>query len=447
MTRDERQDQFIDKFIAAGGCGTLEAATAFGKTRVALKIIRYLRRSDKKRVVRIIVPHEHLKTQWEKLLKEWKIEQGTSVHIINSYVKGLWECSLLILDECHRYAADTFSKVFECTKYRFILGLTASMKRLDRKHTIVTKMCPIIDKVTIEEARINGYIAPYQEFNLGIEMDPLTAENYAKAEDYFNHAMGVFQWDFSILKRCLVSHKPGYNGFSYRGSACEELARSYGWKGNSPREAYIKMMKGEPNIWEGNMTHPYHPDKLSMKAINGIRSMRKMKDIIDNYEGKLLAAVEILNALPEMKAITFAQLTNTADEMAKRTPMSAAYHSSMTVYDKKGKKLPKKKAREYIISQINEGKIKRIHTAKALDEGADFPSISLGIRISGTSSPTQQTQRRGRIVRKHEDKEAVMINLYLKNTKEVKWLSKSQGFSSDILWVDDINEIIETINE
>jgi len=63
ITRDERQQIFIDKFIKAGGKGTLEAATAFGKTRVALKIIQYLRREISDRKVIIVVPHDYLKKQ------------------------------------------------------------------------------------------------------------------------------------------------------------------------------------------------------------------------------------------------------------------------------------------------------------------------------------------------------------------------------------------------
>lgn len=447
ITRDDRQQIFIEKFIKAGGKGTLEAATAFGKTRVALKIIEYLRREKSDRQVIIVVPHEYLKKQWESLLVQWKLDTNSSVHIINSYVKRQHKASLLILDECHRFAADTFSAVFDVTEYRFILGLTAMIKRLDKRHTIITDKCPVIDRVTLEEARLCGFIAPYQEFNLGIEMSPDDSRKYSEMQDYYNGIMGVFQWDFGMLRRAAVSYKPVYTSSGYRGSYCEELARKYGWKGNSAMEAYNLMMSGRKDMWGGNPNHPYHPEKLYLKAINGMRLMTKIKETIYKYPAKVDAAVELLNRLPNLKAITFAELTETADEMTRRIPGSASYHSSMEVHDSTGKKLSKKKAKDYIIKEVNEGRIHRINTAKALDEGADFPEIALGIRISGTSSPTQQTQRRGRVVRKHADKQAVMVNIYLKNTKEVQWLSKAQGHAEDIYWVDSVEEIIENIND
>jgi superfamily II DNA or RNA helicase len=445
MTRDERQDLFVEKFIEAKGRGTLEAATAFGKTRVALKIIQHLRRTVTDRKVIIVVPHEFLKVQWEALLKEWKIEENSKVFIVNSFIKGHHECSLLILDEIHRYAAETFSKVFDVTTYKFVLGLTAMLKRLDKRHGLIIMHCPVIDRVTLEEARLGGYVAPYQEFNLGLEMDEETSTRYLKAQELYEWAMGIFQWDFGMMRQCVVSFKPFKTASGFMGSACERLAHKYGWKGNSPQEAFHKLVAKEKDFWGGNVTHPYHPNKIYIAALNGMKAMKKMKDIIYKASVKMDAAAAILLLLPKMKSITFAELTETADEMTKRIPESVVYHSSMTVTTPTGDKLSKKQGRAYIVDRINKGEIRCIHTAKALDEGADFPEISLGIRISGSSSPTQQIQRRGRIIRKQEGKEAVMINLYLKNTKEVQWLSKSQGYSEDIIWVDSIEEIIESV--
>lgn len=443
ITRDERQQIFIDKFIAAGAKGTLEAATAFGKTRVALKIIERLRQTDAKRKVIIVVPHEYLKKQWEGLLVSWKLNDNSAVYIINSFVKSSHSCSLLIMDECHRFAAETFSKIFEVTDYKFILGLTAMIKRLDKRHGIITEHCPVIDRVTLEEAKLCGFIAPYQEFNLGIDMDIAEAKSYADDQEYYNSIMGTFQWDFGMLRKAAISYKPTLNSYGYRGSYCEDLAKKYGWRGNSPEVAYNQMVGGSKEFW-GNPMHPYHPQKLYIKAINGMKLMQKIKSIIQKHPAKLDAAEQIIKRL-NLKVITFAELTETADEMTKRIPGSASYHSSMEVHDSTGKKLSKKKAKDYIIERVNSGEINCINTAKALDEGADFPEIALGIRISGSSSPTQQTQRRGRVVRKHADKQAVMINIYLKNTKEVQWLSKAQGYSEDIVWVDSIDEIIENV--
>ena len=56
------------------------------------------------------------------------------VYVINTAVKLEMTTDFLILDEIHRYAADTFRLVFEQIKYKHIMGLTATLEREDGLH-------------------------------------------------------------------------------------------------------------------------------------------------------------------------------------------------------------------------------------------------------------------------------------------------------------------------
>ena len=78
------------------------------------------------------------------------------VEIINTIIKYDWSCDLLVLDEVHMFVADTFYKIFERVSYKFILGLTGTMERLDMRHLLLEKYAPICDRITIEEAENNG---------------------------------------------------------------------------------------------------------------------------------------------------------------------------------------------------------------------------------------------------------------------------------------------------
>ena len=46
--------------------------------------------------------------------------------------------------------------IFECVDYQMILGLTATIERLDGKETLVKSYAPVCDEITIEEATANG---------------------------------------------------------------------------------------------------------------------------------------------------------------------------------------------------------------------------------------------------------------------------------------------------
>ena len=441
MTRDERQLECVEQFKKARGIGTIEATPAFGKTRVAMLILRSYLSFAPGRTALVVVPQRYLKEQWEGLIDVEGFKDVT-VEVINTAVKTKRNVDLMILDEIHRYAADTFQEVFDAVSYRHILGLTATIKRLDRKHTILNAYCPVIDRVSVTEARENGWIAEYMEFNLGVRLDKVQALAYANVEESYEKAMGVFMWSFKELQACAMSYRPWTNAEGTHDSACSRLAKSYGWRGKTPTEAAEALRKKTrlSNIWGDNLSHPYHPHRIYITALNGLRSISKMKQYMYSNPEKIVTAINLIKTL-NVPTIVFGERIASADDLVKKLKEEGipaiSYHSGNKKLRKEGTDIKE---------QLTRGDIKVICTAKTLDERADFPTIRMGIRIAGTSSPTQHVQRRGRIIRKHEEKKAVMINLYLHGTKEVAWLSKAQGYESEVVWVDSVEEILEQIN-
>src|SRR5690606_12351632 len=88
------------------------------------------------------------------------------------------------------------------------------------------------------------------------------------------------------------------------------------------------------------------------------------------------------------------------------------------------------------IDKIKNGEATRLCTASSLDKGLDIPDLDIGVTASGTSSFTQYKQRGGRTKRKNlfnEDKVALLINLYVKDSKEEDWLKKRQSKSNNVI--------------
>lgn len=61
------------------------------------------------------------------------------------------------------------------------------------------------------------------------------------------------------------------------------------------------------------------------------------------------------------------------------------------------------------IKAFAEGKINILFAMKCLDEGVDVPRAEVGIFTSSTGNPRQFIQRRGRILRMHEDKQKAIV--------------------------------------
>lgn len=99
ITRDERQEQCIQRWINNKCLGTLECCTSFGKTRCAIKCIQRLRAKLPEASVLIVVPTELLQKQWKEELDKFGLSINTEVQVINTAIKHSWNCTLLILDD------------------------------------------------------------------------------------------------------------------------------------------------------------------------------------------------------------------------------------------------------------------------------------------------------------------------------------------------------------
>jgi superfamily II DNA or RNA helicase len=490
-SRSKRQWEFIIKWLPT--CrATIEACTGFGKSRIATHIIRLLRRNHPDRKVIVVVPSKALQAQWENGLAAIGLAEYTEVWIINSLIKQRFlSCSLLVLDEIHRYASKTFKKVFDVTSYEFILGLTALLARKDGKHTLLNQRAPIKDKIPLALARRNGWVAEYRHYNLGLEMNREEAEAYEAMENTFNRAMDKFQRDFNLMKKCSYGLEPKFN----RLPEAVSYARSLGWDGNRLRVAKENVEYNRSarqgrrrSIW-GNDRHEFSPKYLYTWAVIGMRSMRQIREFIEKHSAKLSVGIELIEKL-NRRTITFAQSIETAEAVAQHFGNHAVmYHSKITsqleeTYQykeyktKKGvdnfvdkysddgwhlceesgnfsarrsimKPVTPEKLKERAIDRIiNDDNTKIIATGKALDEGFDAPNMELGVAFSRTSTELQMTQRVGRIVRTHEFedgsiKDAIFVDIYIKKTREEYWLKNAQRNHIGIKWVSSIDEILQ----
>lgn len=445
--RTKRQLTAVKKWVTTGCMGTVEWPTGVGKTRIATTAIQVMRRHNPIREFIVVVPTIPLKNQWEEGLAKLGLSDRSKVIVINGLVRKRVKVKteLLVLDEIHRYAAKTFAKVFDIVETEYILGLTATLKRLDKKHKILEAHAKIIDKMSLFEARRDGYMAIFREYNLGITMTEEELGIYAPIYSSYQYYMNKFHQDFDLMKFCAMGLEPRIKGEEYIPPSVVRYAMRLGWKGNTPYQAYQVLMNNriaprghKKDLWGGDLEHPYHPRKLYISAILGMRSIRAIKNFVYSAPGKTDAVVALLKAF-NRKAICFGEKISRVEEIHTRLPeITVVYHSDMT----------KRNKLKSLSEIMTNPRIKAILTARALDLGFDWPEFELGIIESRTSSPTQQTQRRGRVVRTHtfedgSEKQSVIINIYLKDTKDFDWMKKGQVGSGPVKWVESIHEIVQ----
>lgn len=394
MTRTERQQKSVKRWIASKGKGTIEGATGYGKTRCALIAIRALLKKYPQFRFLVVVPTEALKTQWLGHIEEWGFQFSVEVVIINTVIKHSWTCDVLIIDEIHRSAADEFSKIFHCVKYKLILGLTATIERLDGKHILIQKYCPVVDTISTIECMVNGWISQYKEYQVLIDVDNIS--EYKRLQSEWLEHFEFFRFDFKLAMSMV---KPGV-----------------GWKN---KLAYRDI------IYNGNDDDER---KRILNAINYhsagfMRTMTARKAFINNHPKKIEIARKIMDARKDSKIITF---SNNVD-------MANAIEDGKNVYT--GKTSAKKG--RIMIEDFISGNIKTINSCKKLDEGFDVPDASVAIILGFDSSETKSTQRRGRVVRKFEDKVAEIFYIVINDTQEIKWFTNSHSITKNYITIDE----------
>lgn len=110
------------------------------------------------------------------------------------------------VSELHTSAANTLINVFTSVKYKLILGLTATFERLDERHKLLEKYCPIVDTVTLQEAQLNGWVSQYNEYLVLIDVDDI--EVYKQYNKEFTEHFEFFNFDFNKALSKLLLHIP-----------------------------------------------------------------------------------------------------------------------------------------------------------------------------------------------------------------------------------------------
>jgi len=151
------EQQAAAEALLKNDTGVLAAATAFGKTVIAIYLLA------QRNVPTLILVHRHqLMDQWKAHLISFlglsskevgqigggkRKPTGIDIAMIQSlYKKGevddiVGEYGHVIVDECHHVSARSFELVVRRSKAKYVTGLSATIARKDGKHPIIFMQC------------------------------------------------------------------------------------------------------------------------------------------------------------------------------------------------------------------------------------------------------------------------------------------------------------------
>ena len=378
------QKEGVDNWILRGKKGIFEMATGTGKTFTALGVLEKIAEEEKKLVVVIACPYNHLIDQWTReigkfginldLLRadstnlRWKdeltdylldIKNGISEKLIvltthatfstSNFIDIIKETEikrLLIVDEVHGVGAPR-RKEGLIEEYNLRLGLSATPRRyFDDEGTekLYEYFGDVVFEFGLEKAITNGYLLPYEYSPYFIELTKEEREQYEEAT--------------------------------------RRIAKSYfASRNNEEKEELYKLLCIERQ-------------NIVKNAVNKYRVLR-----------------QILLELKEIKHCLIYCTPQQIDRVQDILNSSGIIQHRFTQKEgiKEEKKYSGLSERGFLLKKFAEGTYQALVAMKVLDEGVDIPPARMAIILANSGNPREYVQRRGRVLRHSPGKSKARI--------------------------------------
>lgn len=394
------QRDAVDAWEAAG-VGTLEIFTGGGKTLIAIEaIVRVAAREPALRVA-VAVPTVALAEQWRAAFERYTTlapqEIGVlgggkraalathrvTIAVLNSAAKAFPEQSravepvMLVVDECHRAGAPTFSKIF-AMRAAYRLGLSAT---------------------------------PYRD-EVGDDGEPL-----AWNEQILGRALGDVVYAFTLRDARAIGWLPEYAIHHHGVTLDSDERAAYVLQSSivDGNEAALRKLGGDASRAWGlqRLANP-----LGVASARYVASVSKRKDIVyaareRNRVARAIVAAAFA-ATPGARVIVFNERVDAAaalandlagDDPARRIALE---HSGLPAA-----------ARLDAVERFRRGDADVLVSVRALAEGIDVPGADVGISVASSSSVRARIQLLGRVLRRTFDgteKRAVTHLIYAADT-------------------------------
>ena len=225
-------------------------------------------------------------------------------------------------------------------------------------------------------------------------------------EKYFNSFPPKFTFNYSMLKAIEDEYLSSYIYYPiFISLEPDEL------------EKYIKISKKL-------LKHYDFKNNVYRKSAEQLLFQRK--NIVKNARNKLVATKNILKEIMkkekvEHTVIFVPQGYEDGESQNEDKHFINMYTKAISNLGISVRQFGNKKTRELVVKQFKNRTVGVLTAMKAMDEGVDIPEIKRAIICSSSSNEREYIQRRGRILRKFENKIAEVYDLILEPNNPEFW--------------------------
>ncbi len=363
------QVEALNAWDEAGQCGSIVLPTGAGKTFVAIQAIHRVNRSTV-----VVAPTIDLLHQWyARLVNAFATDIGvyyggekrvlpltvTTYHSAGDLMADYGNAfKLIIFDEVHHLPAPSWGEAALMAPAPLRLGLTATYpevhEQTNGRWRVDDLIGPIVYTKRIEDL-VGQQLANYRTQRIRIDLSPEERARYDA-----DHAIYI---NF-VRSRGLRRHGPGWLMELMRLSTIDPQAR----------RAFL--------------------------------ARQRLLRLLATAEGKYTTLDALLREYATEQALIFTEHNATAYDIARRHLIPAITHETSAA------------ERKHILDGFRAGQYRGIVTSRVLNEGVDVPEAKVAIVLGGTSGAREYIQRLGRVLRKVENKQAILFEVIARKTLE-----------------------------
>lgn len=360
------QKEAIEIWRQTERCGTVILPTGAGKTHVATMAIELCGRQTL-----VVVPTIDLMNQWYDLLvSTFSAEIGLigggfyeiGAITVTTYASAFRhmerignQFGLVIFDEAHHLPSEGYKYAAEFCLAPFRLGLTATPERADNGEELLEEL---IGKIVYrrEAQEFAG------EFLADYVVEQITVDLTAEERVAYEREQRIYR-EFLRLNRISFGSIDGWKMFVMQSAKSEA--------GRRAMKAYRESKK---------------------IALGTAAKMRVLQDLLVRHKHE--------------KTLIFTAENAAVYQISRDFLIPAITHETNV------------KERRAWLEAFNNGDVLALATSKVLNEGVNVPDASVAVVLSGSGSSREHIQRLGRILRKHNDKQAILYEVVTRDTTE-----------------------------
>lgn len=383
------QKDAVECWLNNDFCGIFDMATGTGKTITALQCLDEVLKKPNKHIIVLTCPYNHLVDQWKKELKkkdiniESIIADSRNRNWKNDLVNRICDLGIGVYDELLIYTThDTFSSK------DFINIINKAGDYCDD-----LKIMLLADEVhgIGSPKRKEGLLARY-DYRLGLSATPQRWFDSIGTDAIFSYFKDVV-YTYSLEDAIHNGYLTPYIYKPYFVKLTEEEYKAYEQQSKKIGRMY-HVTKNDSEKKELFSLLCILRQQIVRNAVNKIDMFIKLLENVENIEHCLIYCS------PK-------QIKTVQRILNKKNIIQHKFTQIEGI--KKESKYGGLSERDHLLNQFSKGVYQVLVSMRCLDEGVDIPPARLAFMLDNSGNPKEYIQRRGRILRKHENKEYATI--------------------------------------